>query len=126
MGGRKGNSGWLMEILHFHMFNTSERLSASAQLMWHYLMYRANQNWWQYPICLNIPEIAYATNFSATSIKNARKELTDKGLITWESSGGNKGAKYYVNSLTESKYAGQSKENNKNQVIKPPEKAKLM
>ena len=101
-----------METIQFHILNTSERLSSSAQLMWHYLMYRANQNWWHYPICLNIPEIAYATNFSATSIKNARKELAQRGLISWESSGGNKGAKYYVMSLTGSKYAGQSNEDN--------------
>ncbi|MCR5175702.1 MAG: helix-turn-helix domain-containing protein [Anaerovibrio sp.] len=114
MGGRKGNSGWLMEILHFHMFNTSERLSASAQLLWHYLMYRANQNWWHYPLCLNLPEIAYAINISISSIKNARHELAQRGFIRWESQGGNKAAKYYVMSLTGSEYAGQRKEERTN------------
>jgi len=90
------------------MFNTSERLSASAQLMWHYLMYRANENWWHYPLCLNVPEIAFAIKMSIASVKRAREELTQKGFIRWESSGGSRAAKYYILSRTGSLYAGQN------------------
>lgn len=96
-----------MEILNFYIAHNCDRISANAQAMWHYLMYRANQNWWHYPLCLNVPEIAYAIKISNTSVKKARAELAQKGFIYWESQGGNKAAKYYIISHTGAPYAGQ-------------------
>ncbi|ORT99435.1 hypothetical protein D081_1987 [Anaerovibrio sp. JC8] len=73
-------------------------------------MYRANENWWNYPICLNVPEIAYAINSSISTVKKARGELTQKGFIRWVSQGANRPAQYYILSRTGSPYAGQRKE----------------
>ncbi len=100
-------SGWVMEIVQFYIAHNSDRISVSAQAMWHYLMYKANENWWHYPLCLNIPEIAYATKMSISTVKRCRDELTQKGYIRWVSKGGSKAAQYYILSRTGSNYAGQ-------------------
>ena len=103
-------NGWVMEICQFYIAHNCDRISVYAQAMWHYLMYRANENWWNYPLCLNIPEIAYATKMSISNVKRSRDELTQKGFIRWVSQGGSKPAKYYIISRTGSTYAGQKQE----------------
>ncbi len=107
MAAKRGN-GWIMEIKQFYIAHNSDRISTNAQAFWHYLMYRANENWWHYPLCLNVPEIAFAIKMSIASVKRAREELTQKGFIRWESSGGSRAAKYYILSRTGSLYAGQN------------------
>ena len=107
MAGKDGK-GWLREIKQFYIAHNSDRISANAQALWHYLMYKANENWWNYPLCLYIPEIAFALKISQTAVKRAREELAAKGYITWESPGGNKSARYYVLSRTNAIYAGQT------------------
>lgn len=110
---RPKSSGWVPEIVQFYIAHNSDRISANAQAMWHYLMYKANENWWHYPINLNIPEIAYATKMSPTNVKRCRDELAKKGYIHWVSPGGSRAAQYYILSRTGSDYAGQHKEKEK-------------
>ncbi len=96
-----------MELKQFYISHNCDRISPNAQAMWHYLMYRANMNWWHYPLCLNVPELAYALKMSTATVKRARDELTKKGYIRWESPGGARAARYYIISRTGSEYAGQ-------------------
>ncbi len=109
MAGKKSN-GWIMEIKQFYIAHNSDRISPNAQAIWHYLMSRANENWWHFPMCLNVPEIAFATRMSIASVKRARAELAQKGYIKWDSPGGSKAARYYIFSRTDSLYAGQKKQ----------------
>lgn len=96
-----------MEVKQFYIAHNCDRISANAQAIWHFFMYKANENWWHYPLYLHIPEIAYATKMSPTSVKRARDELTKKGYIRWQSTGGSGAAQYYILSRTGNTYAGQ-------------------
>lgn len=109
MGGQSDGTGWVHEIRAFYREHNTNRLSVGAQAMWHFLMVKANDNWWRYPICLNLTEIACGINHSLTSVKRSREELTCRGLISWDSHGGRSAASYYVYSLVGARYAGQKK-----------------
>ena len=53
--------GWLSEIRYFYKRQVSQPLSPCAQALWHYLMWRANGVFWQFPLRLSVPELAGGT-----------------------------------------------------------------
>lgn len=92
-------SGWMSEIRYFYATQTERPLSAHAQAVWHYLMYRANGVWWRLPLVLRTGELAGALKMSVSAVKKARKELVDGKYILHESQSGNKAACYYLLSM---------------------------
>ena len=88
--------GWLNEIRFFYKRQVMLPLSPHAQALWHYLMWRANNVFWQFPLRLSLAEIAGGTKMSASMVKRARGELTKGGYILHEAFGGNKPAGYWV------------------------------
>ncbi|WP_143555527.1 helix-turn-helix domain-containing protein [Selenomonas ruminantium] len=88
--------GWLSEIRFFYKRQVSAPLSPQAQALWHWLMWRANGVYWQFPLRLSVPEIAGGTKMSESMVKKARAELTEAGYILHEAFGGNKPAGYWM------------------------------
>ena len=88
--------GWLNEIRYFYMRQLSVPLSPHGQALWHWLMWRANTVFWQFPLRLSVPEIAGGTKMSESMVKKARAELTAGGYLLHEAFGGNKPAGYWL------------------------------
>jgi hypothetical protein len=88
--------GWLNEIRFFYKRQVFHPLSPHGQALWHYLMWRANEVFWQLPLRLSVPEIAGATHMSAAMVKKARTELEASGYILTETYGGSRPAGYVL------------------------------
>ncbi len=88
--------GWLSEIRFFYMRQLAFPLSPHGQALWHWLMWRANTVYWQFPLRLSVPEIAGGTKMSQAMVKRARAELVKGGFILHEAFGGNKPAGYWI------------------------------
>ncbi|WP_296771454.1 helix-turn-helix domain-containing protein [Selenomonas sp.] len=88
--------GWLSEIRYFYMRQVSVPLSPHGQALWHWLMWRANTVFWQFPLRLSMAEIAGGTKMSESMVKRARGELVQGGFLLHEAFGGNKPAGYWL------------------------------
>lgn len=88
--------GWLNEIRFFYKRQVMLPLSPHAQALWHYLMWRANCVFWQFPLRLSLYELSGGTKMSTSMVKRARAELMDGGYILHEAFGGNKPAGYWI------------------------------
>jgi len=88
--------GWVAEIRFFYKRQVFYPLSPHGQALWHYLMWRANEVFWQLPLRLSVPEIAGATHMSAAMVKKARTELENSGYILTETYGGSRPAGYVL------------------------------
>ena len=88
--------GWMQEIRYFYRRQLSCPVSTHAQALWAYLMYRGNENFWQFPIRLSVSELAGGTKMSPTMVKRARRELEEGGYLLHEAYGGNRPAGYYM------------------------------
>jgi len=64
-------------------------------------MHINNKTGWKNEFTVAISVLSAKSGLSPRAVTNARKELTDKGRITWESRDGNQAAKYQINSLAE-------------------------
>ena len=88
--------GWLNEIRYFYMRQLSVPLSPHGQALWHWLMWRANTVFWQFPLRLSVPEIAGGTKMSESMVKKARAELVAGGYLLHEAFGGSRPAGYWI------------------------------
>ena len=88
--------GWLNEIRYFYMRQLTVPLSPHGQALWHWLMWRANTVFWQFPLRLSVPEIAGGTKMSEPMVKRARKELVAGGYLLHEAFGGSRPAGYWI------------------------------
>ena len=61
--------GWLSEIRFFYMRQLAFPLSPHGQALWHWLMWRANTVYWQFPLRLSVPEIAGGTRMSQAMVR---------------------------------------------------------
>lgn len=91
---------WVHEYRFFFQNLTVRPLSAIAQALWHYLMMRANNAFWQFPLMLRTNEIAGAIGTSPASVKRARLELQEHRYICFFSHGSS-AAEYYIFSNVE-------------------------
>lgn len=88
--------GWLSEIRYFYKRQVSQPLSPCAQALWHYLMWRANGVFWQFPLRLSVPELAGGTRMSVSMVKKARAELIAGGYLVHEAYGGRSPGGYWL------------------------------
>lgn len=51
-------TGFITEFRFFHQMQPVRPVSACAQALWHYLFYRANAAFWQFPLKIQANEIA--------------------------------------------------------------------
>lgn len=90
----RAQADWITEIRYFYRSQYLRPLSTQAQALWHYLMYRENEAFWQPPIYLHAAEIHGAVGISLSSFKKARRELVEGGYLCHEAAVGNKAAGY--------------------------------
>lgn len=88
--------GWLSEIRFFYRRQSLRPLSANGQVLWHYLMYRANEAFWQWPVRLSLMELAGGTRLPPTAVKRARRELVEAGYVLHEEGRGRQPAGYVM------------------------------
>lgn len=88
--------GWLSEIRYFYKRQVAEPLSPHAQALWHWLMWRANNVFWQFPLRLSVMEMAGGTKMSQTMVKKARSELIRGGYLVHEAYGGSRPGGYWL------------------------------
>lgn len=88
----------MSEIRGFYMLQTKTPVSANAQALWNYLMYRANAAWWVMPLVLRTDELTGAVKLSKSAFKRARQELVEAKFLLVESQGGNRPSRYYLTS----------------------------
>jgi len=77
-------SSWFKENDAFYRSQALRPVSAKAQVLWHYLMYRANGAFWQFPLRLSEHELSGGTQLSLSSVKRARGELALAGYLCYE------------------------------------------
>ncbi|MBQ7498573.1 MAG: hypothetical protein IJU00_12215 [Selenomonas sp.] len=90
--------GWISEIRGFYMLQMKTPVSAGAQALWHYLMYRANAAWWVMPLVLRSDELMGAVKLTRSSFKRAREELVAAGFLLVEPQGGRQPSRYFLTS----------------------------
>ena len=81
----------MAEIRFFYKRQVFHPLSPHGQALWHYLMWRANEVFWQLPL-----RLSGATHMSAAMVKKARTELEKSGYILTETYGGSRPAGYVL------------------------------
>lgn len=59
-------------------------------------LYRANAAYWQFPLHLQLNELAGALRLSRSSVQRARAELAEQGYLLYEQEPGNRSVKYYL------------------------------
>ena len=91
---------YIKEINAF--YDTIERnpLSASAVTLWHALMHINNKAYWCLSFTVAASVLKFKTGLTDSSFKRARKELSQKGFITYQSRPGNQAPIYHMISLT--------------------------
>jgi len=77
----------------------TNELSTSAISLWYALMHINNKTGWKNEFTVALSVLSIKSGLSPRAVTNARKELTEKGRIKWESRNGNQAAQYTVNSL---------------------------
>lgn len=93
---KEAMTGFITEFRYFHQMMPVRPLSASAQALWHYLFYRANAAFWQFPLYLQLNEMAGALRLSRSSVQRAREELVQQGYLIYEQEPGSRSVKYYL------------------------------
>lgn len=86
----------MSEIRGFYALQVKSPVSANAQALWNYLMYRANAAWWCMPLIIRNDELQGALGLKLSALKRARGELVDGKFLVIESQGGNKPSHYYL------------------------------
>lgn len=93
---KEAMTGFITEFRYFHQMMPVRPLSASAQALWQYLFYRANAAYWQFPLHMQLNELAGALRLSRSSVQRARAELAEQGYLLYEQEPGSRSAKYYL------------------------------
>jgi len=92
---------YIREINAFYDWLETNELSTSAISLWYALMHINNKTGWKNEFTVALSVLSIKSGLSPRAVTNARKELTEKGRIKWESRNGNQAAQYTVNSLVE-------------------------
>jgi len=90
---------YLKEINAFYDQCETNSLSGAAILLWHSLMQVNNRARWKKKFTAPMGLLCHKSRLSASSFKRARKELSEKGYIHYESQRGNQSAIYEIVSL---------------------------
>jgi hypothetical protein len=99
--GDETDMNYIREINAFYDWLETNELSTSAISLWYALMHINNKTGWKNEFTVALSVLSIKTGLSSRAVTNARKELTEKGRIKWESRNGNQAAQYTVNSLVE-------------------------
>ena len=99
-------TGFITEFRFFHQMQPVRPVSACAQALWHYLFYRANAAFWQFPLKIQANEIAGALRISRSAFMRSREELRSAGYLLYEHDPGTRTVKYYLVSNVRPHIAG--------------------
>lgn len=91
---------YLSQIQEFYSRQLTQRLSARAQALWHYLIFCVNQARWRQPLEVRRELLQGALSMSKRQFYAARDELTAGGYIDVERRAGNQPSLYTVIDLT--------------------------
>jgi len=97
--GDETDMNYIREINAFYDWLETNELSTSAISLWYALMHINNKTGWKNEFTVALSVLSIKSGLSPRAVTNARKELTEKGRIKWESRNGNQAAQYTVNSL---------------------------
>lgn len=89
---------YLSEINAFYRRQAAWPLSAQAQALWQYLMYRAGAASWHMPLKLGEAEICGAVGLSHGAFIAARRQLVEGGYIVHHQQPGRKRPHYIIES----------------------------
>lgn len=93
---KEATTGFITEFRFFHQMQPVRPVSARAQALWHYLFYRANAAFWQFPLQIQLNEMAGALRLSRSAVIRSREELRDSGYLLYEHDPGKRAIKYYL------------------------------
>ena len=103
---------YLKEILAFYDHLETNPLSTKAIALWHALIHTNNKAAWIDKFTVATITLSAKTGLSDRSVRNARKELTEKGYIKFDSRSGNQSAVYQIVSLSATVSDSQYQESN--------------
>lgn len=86
----------MSEIKGFYSLQSTHPVSAYAQALWNYLMYRANAAWWVMPLVIRNEELQGALGMKPWIFKAARKELIEGKYLLLEAQGGCRPSRYFL------------------------------
>lgn len=90
---------YMTEILAFNDWLGWNQISTSAVVLWYALLYINNKQRWESDFPATIDMLKILTKLQRNAIYDARNALKQKGLITFQTQGGNKPAIYHIVSL---------------------------
>jgi len=97
--GDETDMNYIREINAFYDWLETNELSTSSISLWYALIHINNKTGWKNEFTVALSVLSIKSGLSPRSVTDARKELTEKGRIKWESRNGNQAAQYTVNSL---------------------------
>ncbi|MCA0970827.1 DnaD domain protein [Halobacillus litoralis] len=92
---------YIKAINSFYDHQEFNPLSAHAINLWHGLMHVNNKSRWKEEFCVSMTVLCMKTGISESSARKARKELVEKGYITFTSREGNQAPLYQIIPLYE-------------------------
>ena len=92
---------YLTELNAFHEQLNNRPLGGNAILLWHGLMHVANRSGWKEWITVPVSTLMSQTGLSQQGVYRARKELKQKGLVTWKARGGKLSVAYRLTPFAE-------------------------
>lgn len=90
---------YILEIKAFYDWLEVNQLPTSAIVLWHSLMHIANKTGWKDNFTVAVVVLEIKTGLKRQAVCNARTILQNKGLISFQSRGGNQTASYSMYSL---------------------------
>lgn len=85
---------YIKEINAFYDWLETNSVSDSVITLWHALMHINNKTGWKVEFAVSISTLQVKTGLSCSSIKRARNNLAQAGLIKWKQRNGNQSAIY--------------------------------
>ncbi|WP_407270048.1 DnaD domain-containing protein [Radiobacillus sp. PE A8.2] len=90
---------YIKEINAFYNHIETNPLSSSAITLWYTLMHISNKTGWKKQFTVAATVLKMKSGLKDSAFKRARKQLQEKGYISFQSQGGNQAAKYQMVSL---------------------------
>ncbi|RDY71685.1 DnaD domain protein [Halobacillus trueperi] len=92
---------YIKAINAFYDYQEFNPLTSAAINLWHSLMHVNNKSRWKKEFTASITVLCMKSNLSESSIRKARKELVEKGYVTFTSRSGNQAPIYRILPLYE-------------------------
>lgn len=95
---------YITELNAFYELYSRSSLSVSALALWHSLMAISNKARWKNPLPVSREQLREVSKLNDRTVRRAREELQELGLIDFEPQGANRATLYTLHSIANGEY----------------------